>query len=203
MLFRSANVPAFEYNERLVIIEKARNMIYKLSKRIELQFHAGIGSVQAMDQMYTSYKEACQALKNLKGSVTHIKDFVPNQTLDKNYPIEIENSMFQYLKKGNLTGVIAEANNFYDWMAENYADCISDIQLKVLELAMYAERLAFYDGGMSYYFTDRADYLEEVLACKDLNVLQNWFLDKLKHATENVLGKEGKQYSSLDRKSVV
>ncbi len=47
---------------------------------------------------------------------------------------------------------------------------------------MYAERIAFHEGGMSYHFRDRADYLTELMAIDRFDGLKQWFLEHMKMA---------------------
>ena len=187
----------YEYNERLDVIERARNMIHKLTERIDMQFRVGIGSVQPIDNMMASYREARTALKNATTSVLHIKDMVPDQELEKDYPIETENRMFSFIRKGDMTGMLQEAKSFFQWMAEHYAEYITDIQLKVLELVLYAERIAFYDGGKSYHFRDRSTYMDEILQMNDIAQLEHWFIEKMQHATEKVEERNEQKFSGI------
>ena len=57
--------------------------------------------------------------------------------------------MYVALKRGDVSKTLEEAAQFFDWMQKNYASCLDDVRLKVLELVMYAERIAFHEGGMS------------------------------------------------------
>lgn len=186
-----------EYNERVKTIEKTRNMLKKLTTRIELQFRAGIGSIRPFYNSYSSYQEACRALKHVEGSVLHISDYVANQEVDKNYPMETENEMFESLRKGNVQHTITLAKDFFTWMENNYSNCLQDIKLKILELVMYAERIAFQEGGMSYHFRDRSEYMTTVEQTESLDRLREWFIDKMKAATEIIHGKSSEKYSDL------
>lgn len=186
-----------EYNERVKIIERTRDMLKKLSGRIELKFRAGIGSIQPVAEIYTSYQEASRALKHVEGSVLHIRDYVANQDIEKNYPMETENAMYAALKKGDVQSVIAEADEFFDWMENYYGDYLEDIRLKVLELVMYAERIAFREGGMSYHFRDRRDYMTSVEELRHLAEIRRWFGNKMKTTAEIIRGKSGEKYSDI------
>lgn len=190
-------IPQKEYNERVAVIEKARNMMEKLTNRIELEFRAGIGSVQPVNDIYTSYQEAARALKHVEGTVLHIKDYVANQDVEKDYPMATENAMFHALRKGNVQSTLAEANEFFDWMENYYGEYIADIKLKVLELVMYAERIAFHEGGMSYHFRDRTEYMSTLEEKKNLVEVRHWLEEKMRTAAEIIYGRNGAKYSDI------
>lgn len=184
------------YNERVQIIERARNLNRKLSNKIDAAFKIGIGSVQKAEEIYTSYKEANQALKyNKRGSVAHIDDFMNHQELDKNYPIENERNIIHFLKKGNISGVLKEGALFFDWTVLAYGKYVMEIKLKILEIVMFAERQVFENGCKSYSFSERTGYLTDVLAVDSYEELKVWFLERLKNACEFMLIHSEKQYS--------
>ena len=172
-------------------------MIQKLISRIELQFRAGVGSIRPVDDIYPSYQEACLALKKAEGTVMHINDLVAAQDIEENYPMETENAMYVALKHGDVSKTLEEAAQFFDWMQKNYASCPDDVRLKVLELVMYAERIAFHEGGMSYHFRDRTNYLATVTGFTTMDQLQSWFLDHMKAAAEIIHAKASEKYSDI------
>ena len=197
VVYVPAAAPEKEYNERVKIIEKTDNMIQKLISRIELQFRAGVGSIRPVDDIYPSYQEACLALKKAEGTVMHINDLVAAQDVEENYPLETENAMYVALKHGDVSKTLEEAAQFFDWMQKNYASCLDDVRLKVLELVIYAERIAFHEGGMSYHFRDRTNYLATVTGFTTMDQLQSWFLDYMKAAAEIIHAKASEKYSDI------
>ena len=176
-------------------------MIQKLMTRIELFFRVGIGSVHLLDNIYPSYQEACLALKKADGPVMHINDFAAVQSVEENYPLDTENVMYLALRKGDVGKMLGEANQFFIWMENNYGAYIEDIRLKILELVMYAERIAFHEGGMSYHFRDRADYLTELMAIDRFDGLKQWFLEHMKMAGEAIHAKASEKYSDIVAKA--
>ena len=64
-----------------------------------------------------------------------------------NYPDETERRLFALIAKGDWPGARQKANEFFDWMVRNYYEDKSDIQLKVLEFVIWAEREAFIPAG--------------------------------------------------------
>ena len=71
-------------------------------------------------------------------------------------------------------------------MTENYGAYPMDIKLKVLELVMRAEYIAFHTGGQTYHFLQRRGYLETVLAFDNYADLRGWYLDKITAACRSV-----------------
>lgn len=193
VLFVPCEKPVIEYNERIANIDKARHMIRKLRSRIDVQFRIGMGSVESLEQINVSYREANNAMKNTKGSVFHIKDVAIGQEIEKDYPIQVERNLLSFLKRGNLSGMLAEANNFFDWMVDHYGSYQLDIKTKVLEMVIVAERESFNLGGMSYYFRDRRDYLQSILAIDGHQELRKWYIDKLSSACHHIMSHKNEQ----------
>lgn len=197
VVFVPADSPKKEYNERVKIIEKTDHMIQKLISRIELQFRAGVGSIRPVDDIYSSYQEACLALKKVEGTVMHFKDLVAVQNVEENYLLETENAMFAALRKGDVAKSLEEAAHFFEWMQKNDTASMDDVRLKVLELVLCAERIGFREGRMSYHFRDRTHYLATVNGFRTMEELQNWFLDHIKTVVELIHAKAGEKYSDI------
>ena len=183
-----------EYGERIQIIEQARNLTRKLGKGFEAKFRAGIGKL--------SYGEAYRALSQSTSSVAHVDDLPVRGQYEGNYPDETERRLFALIAKGDWPGARQKANEFFDWMVRNYYEDKSDIQLKVLEFVIWAEREAFMNGGIGTYgFHSRKDYMADVLACPDYTALREWFLGKLEAACRKVATRREEQSESVISKA--
>ena len=153
-----------EYGERIQIIEQARHLTRKLGSRFEAKFRAGIGKTYRMEELKLSYSEAYRALSESRSSVAHVDDLTLRGEYAGDYPGETERRLFQQIARADWPGARQTANEFFDWMIRNYYDDKADIQLKVLEFVIWAEREAFMNGGIeSYSFHSRKDYMRTVL----------------------------------------
>lgn len=188
---------SLEYDDRTCLIERARQLIRDLSKRIDVQFKIGIGSVTPLSRLADSYKEANNAARNSKGRVAHVKDLPIGCEYEVDYPVETENALFERIDKGDLEGTKREANQFFDWMIDHYSDCEMDIKLKALEFILFAEQKAFLSGGMTYYFRYRKDYLSTLIHIDNYEQLRKWFLDKVMEACRNIIMKKEEQESGI------
>lgn len=187
-----------EYSERIRIIEQARHLMRKLGSRFDARFRAGIGKVYQLEELKPSYQEAYRALSQSTSSVAHADDVSVKGSYVGNYPEETERKLFQLVSKGDWPGVKQKANEVFDWMIGNYYDDRSDIQLKVLEFVIWAEREAFFNGGIEQYgFHSRKGYMTEVLACPDYRSLRQWFLHKLEDVCRKVSTKKEEQSESI------
>ena len=65
---------AMDYNERIELIEKAREAARYLRKRTDISFRIGFGSVGEMRDMADSYTQALRVLVESTGSVAHVDD---------------------------------------------------------------------------------------------------------------------------------
>jgi two-component system response regulator YesN len=176
-------------------------MIRDLTKKTDIQFKVGIGSVTPLEELSNSYKEAIHAIRGSNGRVAHVKDLNIGCAYEEDYPIQTERALFDMIEKGSLEGTKTEANLFFDWMLEHYPDCEMDIKLKVIEFILFAEQKAFLCGGMTYYFRYRKDYLNTVIEINDYEKLRTWFLEKIMEACRYINTKKEKQTSGVISKA--
>ena len=175
------------YQSRSEVIEISREMLRELTKRFGFTCRVGIGSIQPLGRLSESYRDAANALRNTDGSVAHCRDLPIFCEYEENYPIEIEESIFDYVKKGMAEESGSEADRFFNWMERSYGECVNDIKLKILEFVLMAEHIAYESGGMVYHFTDRADYLETVMCMKHPEEMRRWFVENIIQAARNVI----------------
>ncbi len=188
---------ALDYNERIEVIEKAREMSRKLKKRLDIHFRVGIGSVRRLNEAMTSYQEALTSLVSTTGTVAHVDDLPLVCDYESDYPIDIEKIIFERTEKGDVEGATMYANQFFDWMLETYGDYITDIKLKCLEFVLWAEHVAYETGGMTYHFRSRQDYLPSLMAFQNYDDLRIWFVSKVSEASRNVTSKKEEQSSGV------
>ncbi len=190
-----------DYNERIDLIEKSRNLARKLKYILGISFRIGIGSVRTLKESMESYNEALKALVNTTGSVAHADDLTIRGNYEEGYPADAEKYILDSLKEGNTADCIRQANLFFDWMEENYHEDNSNVKLKVLELVLFAEHEAFLSGGPINLFNGRADYLADVTGMKDYSGLKQWFITKLTLACHNIIIKKEENSNSLLKKA--
>lgn len=201
VVFIPSMISQLEYDDRTNLIEKSRRLIRDLTKRMDIQFKIGIGSVTPLDELGESYKEAINAVRSGMGRVAHVKDLPISCEYADNYPIQTEKALFDMIEKGRIEEAKVEANNFFDWMIERYPNNEMDIKLKVLEFVLYAEQKVFQNGGMTYYFTYRKDYLPSLIEINNYEQLRSWFLSKITEACKNITTKKDEQASSVIEKA--
>ena len=102
------------YEERVEIITRTRNMIYRLEAGIDMQFRGGIGMVTPVEEAMDSYKGALRALRESDSHVVHITDIPAIANYDGEYPLKLENQYFQRGAKADKEGAAACANEFFD-----------------------------------------------------------------------------------------
>lgn len=186
------------YAERIDLIERARECIRKLQKQTNLHFRFGIGSVKPIHDSMLSYNEALKSLSQTTGHVVHIEDLPFGCDYEENYPIDLENQLFDSVRDGNLNETITLSSHFFDWMITSYPDCVMDIKLKSIEFILRAEQIAYVNGGMTYQFCSRQDYLPKLIEFNSFQELRNWFVEKMGNACRNVIGvKQGQTVSVI------
>jgi Response regulator containing CheY-like receiver domain and AraC-type DNA-binding domain len=186
------------YEERTKMVDRARNMVNKLNKKLGVSFRAGIGDIWSFDRIHKSYEESRKAFDIGRGSVVHVKDLGLGCDYANDYPIDLETKLFYYVQNGDVLKARDTANQFFDWMVDNYGEYEKDIQTKVLEFVMTAEKEVFLLGrGGEYSFLFRQNYLSEILSCQSYTNLRRWFLDKISEACSDVTTKKREKEGSV------
>lgn len=190
-----------DYNERIILIGKVRELVRKLRSRMDTSFRIGIGSVKSIHDLSYSYNEALDTLINTKESVVHADDLPMGCEYEADYPIELEKHLFDAIEKGNVDNAISFASRFFDWMVDNYSDSIMDIRLKIIEFVLWAEHIAYSKGGMIYQFKARQDYLPELLEMQNYQIMKEWFNHKILLSCQNILTKKSAKSMSIIEKA--
>ena len=193
--------PDMEYAKRNELIEKTREFAGMLQRKLGVDFKIGIGGVKEFSKMNESYDEALVALVNGSGRVAHADDLDIRCGYEENYPVNIENKLFETVEKGDYAGAGNYAGQFFSWMEDNFPDSLMDIRLKILEFVLYAERLLYVKGGNTYEFKSRTDYLPSVLNTDDLEDLRKGFIDKIIEITQKVENNKTDKSESLIEKA--
>ncbi len=186
-----------DYNERIELIERTRELIRHMRRKTNISFRIGIGRVRELLEMSESYNEALNALTITTGSVAHADDLPIGCDYADDYPIHLEKRLFEEVEKGEVNHARSTAGSFFDWMADNNPDSIMEIRLKILEFALWAEHIAYEKGGMTYRFHSRQDYLPTLMGTSDLHTLKKWFQEKITDASQNSLRKREEKSNSI------
>ncbi len=186
-----------EYDERVKIIGKSEELLKELLEKTGINARIGIGAVQPVEAASDSYKEALSALMVSKAEVAHASDLPVGCAYEPDYPMDLEKRLFAAVGSGNVGLSKEYAERFFSWMKETYPDALVDARLKCLEFVLWAERLSYESGGMTYHFLYRSEYLPTVMAFKDFNELGIWFADKICEAAQNVTVKKEEKLDSI------
>ena len=151
-----------DYEERIEMIDVCRELARKLRRITDISFRVGIGSVRRLAESMDSYEEALKALVNSTGSVAHVDDLPIQCRYDEEYPIDLENDLFAKLRDGEREECERLAGQYFDWMMETYDEQNMSVKLKTLEFVLWAEHLAYINGGLTYHFQERENYLQAV-----------------------------------------
>lgn len=181
-----SNKENVDYDERISIIERTRNLVYTLEESTDAKFMAGIGHTIELDKIKESYVEAMRCIEEGESHVAHVDDLPLAGKIDDDYPIDVERKMFSYIEQGDTVQAKQQAKIFFDMLCDNFGQYDDDIKLKVLELVMRAETMGVNAGGLDYGFRYRKDYLSNVIAMKDYRELSQWFVTKIGLVCENI-----------------
>jgi two-component system response regulator YesN len=202
-VFMPYQTASMDYEARIEIIEKSRQLARKLKSRVDLQFRIGIGAVKKMNESVESYNEAMSSLISTTGRVAHVEDLPIGCEYEEDYPVELEKSLFDSVSRGDIANSNEMARKFFDWMIEKYEGYEDDIKLKTLEFILRAEQVAYESGGMTYRFRARTEYLSRILNVRGNEELRILFVDKIVNASRNIKVKREESSSSLIDKAKV
>lgn len=186
-----------EYNKRIELIEHARELVRRLRKKTDISFRIGIGNVDELGNLSESYNKALNALLITTGSVAHVDDLPIGCNYAGDYPVHLEKKLFEEVEKGDVNNAITAAAAFFDWMAETSPENLMEIRTKVLEFTLWAERMAYEKGGMTYQFNSRSDYLPTLMGMTELSQIKCWFIDKIMESCRNILSKRAEKSNSI------
>ena len=189
------------YEDRINLVERARELALKLESRLDAKFRIGIGRIWEMAELEHSYREALRALNGSISRVIHIEDLSRNGVYDEAFPGDIEKRMFRFLGEGNEDGMRQELNQFFDWMVEHYAEDMNNIRLKVLEYIIWGEKIAFESGAINYGFSYRRDYLDIAMSFSTYEELRKWFLEKMVNLCRTIRDQKEDQSDSAIKKA--
>lgn len=197
VLFITFDHEKARYEERVEIITRIRNMIYKLEENMDVRFRGGIGTIKKITNVKDSYKEALKALRESDSHVVHIMDIAMVTDCDDGYPVDMESRYFRRGLKADLEGTETCANEFFDWMVEHSGNARSNIEIKILELVIELEKRAYEAGYVHYGFCYRENYLAEIQGTADINMLRQWFLRKTREICEKIETSREREYENV------
>lgn len=174
------------YEQRVALINDGRRLSIGIQQEREWSCRVGIGSVVELKDSIVSYNEALRALTTAEGRVAHVDDLALYCQYDEEYPIDLENALFDALKSGNPEKCEELASQFFDWMLTTYGQKNISVKLKTLEFVLYAEYIAYNNGGNTYHFSDRAEYLPLVYNAENNSDLKGWFVEHFGAACRNL-----------------
>lgn len=189
-----------DYEERVAILTKTRNMVHKLENRIDSMFRCGIGRVKDLGSVKESFQEAVVALRESTSHVVHIEDVPVAQKYDGEYPRDLESRYQKRILEKDITGARNCAEQFFEWMLAQPSVTREDVEIKILELVIDAERRAFFAGALKYNFNYRRSYIREIQNCADMEGMKEWFLDKTREiCTKMEDSREKEELSIIDK----
>jgi two-component system response regulator YesN len=196
-VFVPRDVADMDYNERISLTARILDVVHSLDEKTSAVFRIGIGTVRPIYEMQASYREAQNSLRAGTESVSHADDLPVACEYEDDYPIDLENAIFDNLKRGETDEVRNAADRFFSWMENTQQEHLSSVRMKALEFVLWAEHLAYLDGGMGiYHFTDRQEYLS-ITTDSDLPSLHQWFVERITDAARSLATKTAKRSDSI------
>lgn len=186
-----------EYEERIGMIDTCRELTRRLRRITDISFRIGIGSIRKLNESMDSYEEALKALVNSTGSVAHVDDLPIQCRYDEEYPIDLEKELFDSLRSGKREECERVAGRYFDWMMENYDEKNMSVRLKTLEFVLFAEHEAYLNGGMTYHFSERENYLPFVMNAERNSELRSWFVERFGESCRNMITKKEEHENQL------
>jgi len=186
-VFVSNESDDLSYNERILLIERCRNLVKNMKNKYGVMLRMGIGPICLLSDMNTSYQDALKALRLSTGSIAHADDLQLSVGYDADYPVNLEKDLFNAVNLGDVHASSECAERFFDWMLEKDGSELMSLKLKVLEFIIRAETVVYRGGGTTYHFDSRKDYLPTVMNAPSTNALKEWFATKIADSARDVL----------------
>ncbi len=174
---------SMDYSGRAETISKARELVHKLNQKTDIAFRVGIGSVNRIEKMEESYRGALNALTVSTNSVAHADDFPTGCAYEEDYPVELEQRLFEEVTRGRVDDSVSAAKDFFEWIKGRD---IMDVRLKILEFSLRAETIAYSNGGMTYSISSRHDYLPDIMSMNDTDELWDWFKERIIFSSSSI-----------------
>ncbi len=194
------NNDKLEYNERTELIDRARELARYLRKKTDISFRIGIGGVKPLRELGDSYREALNALIATTGTVAHVDDLVISCGYEDDYPKNMEKPLFEAISKGDMNETKVMVDKYADWMCQRAGDGdLMSMRLKALEFALYAEHIAYQNGGQTYMYSGRKEYLPQIMELIDTQSIRDWFSEKMLSACRNVVKKREERSGDIIR----
>ncbi len=187
-----------EYSQRVMKIENTRALLRKLEQQTELKFKAGIGTVKSWKDMEESYREALESVHQTVGKVIHASDISTSCGYADDYPVDLEKELFDAVKSGDIENTRIYGEKYMDWMQNYEPELKNVVRLKAMEFVLFAEHLAYVQGGLAEYrFEDREGYMELLLSFNSYQELRYWFLKKLDESVSHIARKQQTKTDSV------
>ena len=114
-----------DYEDRVAIVTRARNMVHKFENRIDSMFRCGIGRVKELGSVKESFKEAVVALRESISHVVHIEDVPAAQKYDGEYPRDLEIRYQKRILEKDAAGTLkynVNSRRSYIWELQSCTD---------------------------------------------------------------------------------
>lgn len=190
-----------DYDERVHILTKTRNMIYKLETRIDSRFRAGIGRIKEEQNLRESYSEAAQALREVDSHVVHINDIPTGEKAGEDCSKEMESRYLQRALKRDLTGTSESVEEIMKWMDAHYDGEVEAMKIKVLELSVSLEQKVTSMGGSRREVSRKSQYIRELQNLKTKDEIGKWFWEQTREISRNMESAREKQSESVMEKA--
>lgn len=178
-----SQAPQLEYEARLRMIEKGRNLTASLKNAVGIHFKVGIGSVRPWESMFDSYEEALNALRHGKRNVTHIDDLLVMDTEEKKQRV-MENMVLDAVRRGMEHDVRQEARIFAGWALKRQGCSFTEAKLKLLEVLFLAKRCV---AEQEKTLFEGQDMAKGLLVAEDQEELRQRFVEAMAGMTQAVV----------------
>ena len=174
------------YEQRVEHMNKARNLVRKLEQRTANYFRAGIGSVQEMASLRTSYLEALRILRESNNHVIHVGDAIFEENEEGQNLSKLENKYFQSIRKNDTLIANNIASELIDAMYVGGAREVEVIKIKVFEMILRINHEAYMLGKRGFEFEQSHSSFKDIALLVEVEEIKKWFIEKTQEACHNM-----------------
>lgn len=188
-----------EYSHRLDMLNIASLLYDRISEKVDSDFYIGIGRCyKGLENLQRSYEESLKAIRCAEGKgIVHIMDIPNSGRMLMEYPFSKEKQLLEKAAVGE-TGTCLQLFTFiFDWLDSQYGSSIQEVKVRLLEIMILIQRLAWDHGIDDNEFIRRHDYMLEMLSIDESSQLRVWCKERIEYITRNICIVREKKINSL------
>lgn len=182
-----------DYEHRVDSMELGECLRHEIERLTGIKCTIGIGSIQAVKELYYSYGQAQKSLSRAEqDTVVHVEDLYARNDCHEAL-IKMQRNLTDAVEKGQLNKAIKCFDEIYQIIAEN--------RERILELVVLIYKVAQDEGVTPDAVLRYESYLNDCIQIDNQQDLQRWIVNRIKYIIEKINLEKNQKCSYLVEKS--